>query len=367
MGQNWKKGGQRYKAGRVGSMVSPGSTGFLFTIDPFQVGKSIKETQALLDVHSKDLVPPQKESIVVEETEALKPKDGALSSLLMEELAEVRKPENVENGGERKKKPFVPRKGVRPLETNCKGYTFFAIPSAASNVIEEARDDEHQDEELEQDGTENNDPDELDTKKKRSESNTEDCIAANDAQKSKDDAEDVSVDTFRPNTNVTKVANRIWDDLLAAPKPVVRFTHRMMPVQISCFPTKKFIVPACKCLCNSLKIPEGRSAIKLGITLKVRNNSNVDKEQANIRRAIEAALPMNRFLILNNSSSVQLDAMLNVFVMHSTACIGIAERFSECREFNLHEISKEALSSSVESRVTKEHTEVKQTPDQEDE
>lgn len=350
-----KKRGQRFHHRRVGSLVSPGVSGLLLTVDPNQTGKSIREVQLYLD-RFRDLLddtPADCHSAV----QTVKNGDsGSIASLLAAELAEFRTDNGKgqygavdSNGNEEgsadaaqmsRKRAEKRSKLFSVLETNCKGYIFINVP-----FVEDCCEDE----EVESD-----------------DENVEDCGSASSHKRPREDTGDASTEThsssadnqladnvialadvprrrmFHPNPKVAALVERMFDELAAHPdRPIVRFTYRMFPVNVTCYPVITSILPTLRDVLMGVAPIPGRSVVKVGLVLTIKNNTKVEAAKQKLRSDIEASVPQNKFLLLPlGHRGVTLDGVLSIVVMHSTCCIGYAPQYTERKSYNLHDFGQ---------------------------
>lgn len=337
-------------------MVAPGVSGLLFTVDPNQTGKAIRELHLYLDRFAPWLqseVAPSPDPTTAASKESFNAPAAAmsLSAMLAAELSEFKR--NDGEGAEVKR----PRSNKREklfsvLETNCKGYLFLNIPQP--NIDENESDDDVDaggESDIEKSG------ESRERKQPRVEggggsdgasvvanSTTVEAAAQPVVSSGSLDNAKKPLRVFSPNPLVTELVEKMFDELQSHPdRPVVRFTFRMYPCTVSCYPVVSSIVPQVVQLAEAIQLPTGRSAIKIAVILSVKNNTNVEKEKNKIREAIERCLPMNKFLVLPaGRKGIELDGLLHVCVIHSTCCIGYAPEYSKRKEYNIHDFGNTA-------------------------
>ena len=349
------KHGQRFHRGRAGQMLAPGKTGFLFSTVTGPVDRSKREIETLLSKYT-DLSGCEFESMFGHKEEEREVVDGvegsplggeemSVAAMLAKELAESAAANK--KGGGKKVKAVHPYK---LLECNCKGYLFYSLDRPPAGDEDK---DAH--EAVDEDGSEPG------VKRGRHDESEDSTVPvatriAETAEAAVSDEEkqrrfQQSMRRFSPNPNVSDVADTVFNDLLRHPKVVARFTYKMIPIVASCNPSADFIVPLVKQLTSTLKVPEGRSAIKISVIFMVRNNTTVEKTKSSLKHQVEAALPMNKFVTVN---PVIADVVLHIAVMHSTACIGLSTDYITRKEYNLHKISEAALQLDTMATSTRQ-------------
>lgn len=296
--------------------LRPSCTGLLVSVDPHQVGKAIRElklllepyvARLLLDVHYSENHVPSEEN-----------NQKSLSSQLELELDNLRTRQAHSTTG-----------WLKVLESNCKGYVFLNIPRLEE--LDEA---------------------EIDcvvpTAKRQRDNGSQPYVektllVEGETFVQSSTHTDVHSST-RMNNCVEKLLGMLFDDLVAHPRPVVRFSYRIIPVEISCNPTKVCILHAVQRVTERLHPPPGRGAVTIIVQLTIKNNTGVEKEKVHLRSCIESSLPVNRFVALPYAKhGIHLDAVLHVFVAHSTCCVGVQCDFSKRKEYNLHNFAINTL------------------------
>lgn len=414
MGGHWNKnnkgGQQRYHKHRT-DMVVPGTTGVLVSVDPASTGKAIRELKLLLESFKPDTAEldasaghKKVENGNADEATYANAGLGSLASMLAAELDSYRRPvqpdavvatvtsEGAAQGegenGEKKDGPKKPKRQFRQewfsnLETNCKGYVFMNIPKALRSQEETAAALEPEEEgenieELPQDEVE-----EPATKVLRTETTegSPSTLATSSATSVRlvTNANGYNTDPrFRVNHHVTEVVERLMTSLSANPRPVTRFSYRLVPVEASCNPTLPCILACAKELCDTLEVPEGRGLVRMGVVFNVKNNTTVQKEKNYMKAAVEASLPKSKFVVFGywntnwqkdqpdvapkektteDSSfetpaptaqkfKIEVDAILHIFVAHSTCCMGLQRHVTATegrRMYNLHDFGAGTL------------------------
>jgi hypothetical protein len=328
--------GQRFHSGKQHALVAPGVTGLVFTVDPNQVGKAIREMQLYLDrfqtifddeaQEMSDSGDDNNDSDQDQSTVTVDAPDvptSSISSLLAAELAQFRKGDHSgEDGKPVARPPRVKKNQVMfsILETHCKGYLFVNVPySPAAAVM--------------------NDRSELNSNHKRPREDDDAPLAPSGTEVSTSSTSR----SFRVNDRVTKLVDALFKELEDHPtRPVSRFTYRMFPCSISCCPVSSSMTGAIKELASRIPPIPGRSAIKVGLHFNIKNNSNVEKEKNALRSELERCLPQSRFLMLPcGRKGIELDGVFQVNVLHSTCCVGYAPAYSIRKDYNIHDFGRE--------------------------
>lgn len=336
--------GQRFHHHRQHALVAPGVTGLIFTVDPNQVGKSIRELQLYLDRFQPmfegqgDQEEQNSFDIIGAGSRVESSSAAPIASLLAAELAQFRKPSSGADPVETpQSKPRVKRNQVlfSVLETNCKGYLFINVPHSGPFIAAVAPS-----ESLEL------------TKKRPRDESSEDCAEQptspggpllDETVADRVSESSPAVRQLRLNDRVPKLVDAIFEELEAHPsRPVSRFTYRMYPCSISVCPVSGSMTSAVRELAAQIPPIPGRSAIKVAIHLNVKNNSNVDREKVKLRADLEGCLPQNRFLVLPlGRKGIELDGVFQLHVLHSTCCAGYAPSFTMRREYNVHDFGRQ--------------------------
>lgn len=184
------------------------------------------------------------------------------------------------------------------------------------------------------------------------------------------------------NPLVSRITERIFDDLDANPRPIFRNCFRLMPAELTCCPTLPEMQTALRELLSLHFSPETtagaavaaedpvdfnqpiplpswgpnqprRTMHTVALQLTVKNNTNVEQKKASITSALAAAIPANRFIVVAQPSAKTkcvVEATVCVFVAHATCVMGLQRRVTERRGFNLHAVGEDAfvLSNSVQ-------------------
>ncbi|RNF05178.1 hypothetical protein TraAM80_04750 [Trypanosoma rangeli] len=157
------------------------------------------------------------------------------------------------------------------------------------------------------------------------------------------------------NPLVRTIVERIFDDIEENPRPLLRNCFRLMPCELTCCPTLPEMRAGLERLVEAHfpHTEDPRRLHRVGLSFKVKNNTGVENKKAYFRAALEAVLPANRFVVIPAARSKNYDggvgAMFCVLVAHATCAMGVQRRFSERGEFNLHALGAKhlELSSSV--------------------
>jgi hypothetical protein len=175
----------------------------------------------------------------------------------------------------------------------------------------------------------------------------------------------------RVNPFVLRVANAMFDDLVANPQAVVRFAFKCWPVVASAPPTVGSVVPAVVDVLNCVtsltavarctpadaaageagaaeqQLAPARQVVPVNLSMFVRNNSNIDKERPAIRAAIVDTLP-TRFHVQQHFGPARVGGSMGVViaVMHSTALIALQPLHDERGGYNLNKLGKSAVNLS---------------------
>ena len=357
-GRGGGTGQQRYHKNHVGRMVVPGVSGFLFSVDPQSSNKAERELSLLLHPFAPPVEPAHGEKCQAQVGDAAETAVIGVAEQLRREIdaakAQSGMPqavhENCQKGeADSKKSERAPRPKrtdhwFTVLETNCKGYVFLNIPKPKAGDDDDDKAGDDDDDDGVDDCAEGAET--PPSKKSRKEGN-EEPVEGPAAVSGAPVPPPPVHERFPPNWRVSDIAEKLFEDLSRNPRPVVRYSHRFYPVLTTCYPTIACLTGVVRELGSCLQLPPNRSAIKLGLLLTIRNNSKVDAEKMQLRSALEKCLPLNKFIVLpTGRSDIKLDAVIFVFVLQSTACVGVCLDFSDRKEYNLHAVSQAALSLS---------------------
>jgi hypothetical protein len=352
-GRGGSSGGQRFHKGHVGRMVVPGVSGFLFSVDPQSSNKAERELGLLFapfapvetTACSAGRETPRRHG---EEQE----QGGSIANALLRELEEAKQCRVATGAVGDSEKASIPKqkrteRWFTVLDTNCKGYVFLNVPQEAEkgDTGDHSSDDGDADERpLKSRRTEDPPAEHADEDASSAELGGA-CATTGQVDGAKREGGQTSRERRFPlNWRVADVSERLFEDLCKNPRPVVRFSHRCYPVLTTCYPTVACLTHVVKDIADCLELPANRSAVKLGLIVTVRNNSKVDAEKLQLRAALEKSLPMNRFLVLpTGRPELSLDAVIFVFVLQSTACVGVCTDYSQRYEYNLHAASQASL------------------------
>lgn len=172
------------------------------------------------------------------------------------------------------------------------------------------------------------------------------------------------------NPLISRITERIFDDLAANPRPIFRNCFRLMPAELTCCPTLPEMQAALRQLLavhfpkptatpvEAIRFDEAisyptwgsdiaqRSMHTISLQFLVKNNSNVEQKKASIAAALQAAIPANRFIVVSQPSlktKCVVEATLCIFVAHATCVMGVQRRVTERRGFNLHAVGGDAF------------------------
>jgi len=362
-------------------MVQPGVTGFVVSVDPTHTPKAIRELTLLFDSFISDVENKAKRNGDIDCAERALP---PLTWLLMDELNEARRAAKQHNKTQQR---------ASVLETNCKGYVFINVPKARNSEAPEAS---LLGGAVANDGGEAIDGSEAvdEGKGEPSEpldrevtvpsaslataggevptqavlSTAEDTITGSQAVVGAgEDTITENRERKRPrverdplhsvNWRVAEIVDDLFDDALSNPRPLVRFSYRLYPVFASCNPTPEALQPIVVHLLEQIEVSADTGAkqpqISLGIQFLVRNNTQIEQLKSTYRalleswvRSIQIRDPVTgteapKFRLISHSG-VQMEAMLSVFVVHSTACVGVMTDYSTRFCYNIHDIGTTA-------------------------
>lgn len=436
MKRSYRDNKPRYHKHRQGKMLLPHNqlSGLFFTVNPRQEPRAQREAQLYLSTLTRDLEAAHEafalssntapavgdgESVAIDngssEDAAAVPApppavvpSASLSSLLAAELAacgtqdqrgnryNIAKRSRVESDAEgsdredsdsdaddrkdgqpparkRRDAPQRRREWFAPLETGCKGYLFLNVPIINAKVtcptchVPASN-----------------------TAASQSEGEASSTVPATSTVADGDNATPSSAmapHTIVLNPLVSRITERIFDDLDANPRPIFRNCFRLMPAELTCCPTLPEMQAALRELLalhfspatttgtvvsaadavdftQPISLPswgsvqQRRSMHTIALQLTVKNNTNVEQKKASILSALTAAIPANRFIVVGQPSSKTkciVEATLCIFVAHATCVMGLQRRVTERRGFNLHAVGEEAfvLSNSVHAAPRK--------------
>jgi hypothetical protein len=249
-----------------------------------------------------------------------------------------------------------------PLETGCKGYLFLNVPIVNAAITCPTCHAGSQTSAPSVDAT-----------------SGDDCDAA--AETGGGGKTPMVPHTIVLNPLVSRITERIFDDLDANPRPIFRNCFRLMPAELTCCPTLPEMQTALRELLSVHFSPATaagsavsaedtvdfnqrilfpswgadqprRSMHTIALQLTVKNNTNVERKKASIASALAAAIPANRFIVVAQPSSKTkcvVEATVCIFVAHATCVMGLQRRVTERRGFNLHALGEDAfvLSNAV--------------------
>ncbi|KAI5689163.1 hypothetical protein MNV84_07300 [Leishmania braziliensis] len=419
MKRSYRDNKPRFHKHRQGKMLLPHNhlAGLFFTVNPRQEPRAQREAQLYLSTLTSDLEAAHKAFIKCshvtpgttdpaagrcssDQVNATpSPPSASLSSLLAAELAACSTQDahrNRFNAAKRSRteddeaddspgdddadsKPGrsdsrrdAPQRGSEwfaPLETGCKGYLFLNVPTVNATVTCP---------------TCHAAPD-LATK-------AEGATAAareSDPVPSTAEADALTPHTIVVNPLVSRITERIFDDLAANPRPIFRNCFRLMPVELTCCPTLPEMQTALRKLLAlhfaaetvdstvaagervdfALHIPlpswgadrPRRTMHTIALQLTVKNNTSVEKKKGAIVSALTAAIPANRFVVIAQPSQktrYTVEATVCIFVAHATCAMGVQRRATERHGFNLHAAGADAfvLTSAVQVAKDKQRT-----------
>jgi hypothetical protein len=376
--------------------LQPGVSGFLFTVNPNQPVKARNEAMAVLGqyldrVLGDDDVEPQEPAFKRNRPEsgaAAEPSEAptTVAASLAAELGN-----GATHGGHR---PDRVRHHalLREVQTKVKGYMFISVAqprggdgpnddntATAADAAEDGASVPPADEGLDQSapatGTVASVPGEV---------SNEAVAATADGQRADTGAAAGVVTTSRfetlpeENSLVSAVADAMWDDLAANPRPVARFTFRCYPVPVSTIPTRKDLIAAAarraavtwreEALLGDSDVASGADgasnsaerayctapvAVWIGVT--VRNNSNLEHEKTGIQSAVAVALssvengrafiPQPYYVAKSAPAVARVRPTLYVSIMiiHSVALVSVQPSYPDRLEYNLGDVSSSAL------------------------
>eukprot|EP00672_Neobodo_designis_P023179 CAMPEP_0174846084 /NCGR_PEP_ID=MMETSP1114-20130205/12118_1 /TAXON_ID=312471 /ORGANISM="Neobodo designis, Strain CCAP 1951/1" /LENGTH=386 /DNA_ID=CAMNT_0016080345 /DNA_START=27 /DNA_END=1184 /DNA_ORIENTATION=+ len=353
--------GRRKWSGRVdpckARTLQPGVTGFLFTVNPQQTEKAKREAMTLLS-HYTDLVLKESAGDEVAKEEAPGPSTKAhrseakdVASSLAEELAGGA----THGGGEtqQRKPKWNAHPLLRHVDTKVKGYIFISVSQPDDGAGEAA-----------------------DSAPTPAEPPTAEVAAPEgETAEGSSSGPGAAEACLKPeNTLVCAIADAMWDDLVARPRPVARFTYRCYPVPVSTFPTRhdaiaeaarrsvvswrtETLVPAddeeaANLTEAELKYRTAPVAVWTGVS--VRNNTNIDKVKGQILQSVNDALIrktdggclLQVYFAAKGAALVEqtrATVYVNVLVMQSVALVAIQPSYVARKQYNLGSVSGDAL------------------------
>ncbi|GET92594.1 hypothetical protein, conserved [Leishmania tarentolae] len=408
MKRSYRDNKPRFHKHRQGKMLLPHKhlAGLFFTVNPRQEQRAQREAQLYLSTLTSDLEAAHEAFVKSghitsgsagevpgcsnnDQVGSTAPQSSAsLSSLLAEELAAcstrnksgnrfntAKRPRaedddadedspaddsTAEEPGSLRDTPHRRSEWFAPLETGCKGYLFLNVPTvnvtvtcptchAASGFATEVEG-----------------------------ANSVPGVVS--AASSTTDADALPPHTIVLNPLVSRITERIFEDLAANPRPIFRNCFRLMPVELTCCPTLPEMQTALRKLLSlhfaaetvgstvaaddgvdfaqHIPLPSWgadrprRSMHTISLQLTVKNNTSVEQKKGAIASALTAAIPANRFIVVAQSShktTCTVEAAVCVFVAHATCVMGVQRRATERHSFNLHAVGGDAfvLSNSV--------------------
>ncbi|KAH9597386.1 hypothetical protein LSM04_002530 [Trypanosoma melophagium] len=401
-------GKQRYHKGRLGRMLVPHGnvSGLLFTVNPRQEKKALREVQLYLhpliaDLEKTHAEESEKEGVkkdsLQKQSEEEKGMDNNIpldsmpsttSSLLAAELAayipahydrqdRIIRSDNIEDesdttsnsdnnddGGDdttvapprKRQKPESETikervankcRWLAPLETGCKGHLMISIPfptqQAKGETVVVSTTVELSENDM---VTEEPLPDQVN-------SSLEDSLGL---QKPRGDT--LLPHTIRHNPLVQTVVERIFKDIEENPRPLLRHCFRLMPCEFTCCPTLPEMRAGLERLLDLYFPPKPgvQQLHRVSFSFKVKNNTNVENKKAYLQAALEAVFPANRFVLIPaarvKSCEGGVEAAFCALVAQSTCTMGTQWHFTERSEYNLHAIGERnlELSSAVSKK-----------------
>ncbi|KPA85960.1 hypothetical protein ABB37_00256 [Leptomonas pyrrhocoris] len=260
-----------------------------------------------------------------------------------------------------------------PLETGCKGYLFLNVPIVNAKVTCPTCHAGTNASALE--GDENGG---VPSSENEVAGGAPSATAGNGGCK---DSGAMAPHTIVVNPLVSRITERIFEDLAANPRPIFRNCFRLMPAELTCCPTPPEMQTALRKLLDlhfspatasqpvvsaedavdfhqPIPLPAWgaeqprRSMHTIALQFTVKNNTNVEQKKASLVSELAAAIPANRFIVVAHPSSKTkcvVEATVCIFVAHATCVMGLQRRVTERRGFNLHAVGEEAfvLSNAV--------------------
>lgn len=418
MKRSYRDNKPRFHKHRLGKMLLPHNhlAGLFFTVNPNQESRAQREAQLYLSTLTTDLEAAHEAFLAssrasptdgegqdtpagaggneaVDTVPAQPQPSASLSSLLAAELAACSAQDARGNRFNTAKRPRAGEDGVRdadgengseegnndedgsrhprrdapqrrsewfaPLETGCKGYLFLNVPTVNPKVTCSTC---HAAPGFTAGATESG-----------SDEKAAPTTGAADA---------MPPHTIVVNPLVSRITERIFNDLAANPRPIFRNCFRLMPAELTCCPTLPEMQAALRHLlalhfgaaafddaaaaaddhvdfAQPIPLPlwgatgqPRRSMHTVALQLTVKNNTNVEQKKSAIASALSAAIPANRFIVVAQPSSktkCTVEATVCVFVAHATCAMGVQRRITERHGFNLHAVGEDAfvLSNAV--------------------
>ncbi|CAG9582437.1 conserved hypothetical protein [Leishmania major strain Friedlin] len=412
MKRSYRDSKPRFHKHRQGKMLLPHNhlAGLFFTVNPRQEPRAQREAQLYLSTLTSDLEAAHEAFIKSSHTTSSSANDAAgrssndqvdatvpppsasLSSLLAAELAacsthdangnrfnttkrprseddEADEDSPADNGadsepGSRRRRDTPHRRSewFAPLETGCKGYLFLNVPTvnatvtcptchAVSNLATKAE-------------------------------GVTAAPGAGGAAPSTTEADALPPHTIVVNPLVSRITERMFEDLAANPRPIFRNCFRLMPAELTCCPTLPEMQAALRKLLSlhfaaemadstvaaddrvdfAQRIPlpswgadrPRRSMHTIALQLTVKNNTSVERKKGAMASALTAAIPANRFIVVaqpSHKTKCTVEATVCIFVAHATCVMGVQRRVTERHSFNLHAVGEEAfvLSNAVQA------------------
>ncbi|KAG8343431.1 hypothetical protein ERJ75_001332900 [Trypanosoma vivax] len=356
--------GQRHHRNRVGRMLVPHGrvAGLIFTANPRQEAKALRELQLYLGPLVSDLENASAAGGVanVNLDNAMLPSAGsvaagpaATSDLLFAELSaaarggqafstacatvgESAAVGGISKGIERKRHrgedgaghtaPQNVSRWFAPLETGCKGYLMVSVPFPEALETKEAF------------------PGDEATAKENAPKREGEGLSTGPLTDSASSAH-----LIIHNPLVRTVVERIFKDIEESPKPFLRNCFRLLPCELTCCPTLREMRMGLERLVE-VYFPAsvmGRGMRKVGLSLLVKNNTDVERRKAYLQAALGDAFPANRFCVIPAKRLGEypggVEALFVAFVAHSTCAMGVQWRFTERAEYNLHAIGAKSI------------------------
>ncbi|ORC84658.1 uncharacterized protein TM35_000421160 [Trypanosoma theileri] len=409
-------GKQRHHKGRVGRMLVPHGnvSGLLFTVNPRQEKKALREVQLYLhpliaDLEKTYVEENEKEGVKKDSLQKQDEEQGGMdtnlpldnmpstSSLLAAELAEYipahhdrhdrnirseniedesdtasksenndnndddgdnddgnttppRKRQKPEESGTKKERIANKCRWLAPLETGCKGHLMISIPFPSQQATEET----------------------VTTTTMTMGWSEKNYVSEEPSSDQVDSPLEGSLEAEKPsgdnpplphsilhNPLVQTVVERIFKDIEENPRPLLRHCFRLMPCELTCCPTLPEMRAGLERLLNVYFPPKpgNQQLHRVSFSFKVKNNTNVENKKAYLQAALEAAFPANRFVLIPStrvkSCEGGVEATFCALVVHSTCAMGTQWHFTERSEYNLHAIGESHLElSSAVSKKT---------------
>ncbi|RNF00253.1 uncharacterized protein Tco025E_08842 [Trypanosoma conorhini] len=227
------------------------------------------------------------------------------------------------------------RRWLAPLETGCKGHLMVSIPFPPAAAAETEAESESESGSATAEA-----PLELEAQ----------GTAAAEPQGQRPPPHSIT-----HNPLVRAVVERIFNDLQENPRPLLRNCFRLMPCELTCCPTLPEMRVALEQLvaAHFPHAEDPRRLHRVSLSFKVKNNTGVEHKKAYFHAALETAFPANRFVVVPaariKSCGGGVEAVFCALVAHATCAMGVQRLFSERGEYNLHALGAKhlELSSSV--------------------